>query len=64
MVGQCLAALIGAVIGALLTRSLAPEALDSWGWRGLALAAMITSVLAYEVFLPFFLLNAVLAALL
>jgi hypothetical protein len=34
----------------------------SWGWRGLALAAMITSVLAYEVFLPFFLLNAVLAA--
>jgi len=35
---------------------------DSWGWRGLALAAMITSVLAYEVFLPFFLLNTVLAA--
>ena len=34
----------------------------SWGWRGLALATMITSVLAYEVVLPFFLLNPVLAA--
>ena len=34
----------------------------STGWRGLALATMITSVLAYEVVLPFFLLNPVLAA--
>jgi MFS family permease len=33
MVGQGLAVLIGALLGALLTRSLAPEALDSWGWR-------------------------------
>jgi hypothetical protein len=32
----------------------------SWGWRGLALAAMVASVLAYEVVLPFFLLNPVL----
>jgi hypothetical protein len=34
----------------------------SWGWRVLALVAMVTSVLAYEVVLPFFLLNPVLAA--
>src|SRR5271170_3030535 len=33
MVGQGLAALIGAVIGMLLARSLSPEALSSWGWR-------------------------------
>jgi len=33
MVGQGLAVLIGALLGALLTRVLAPEALDSWGWR-------------------------------
>jgi MFS transporter, MHS family, proline/betaine transporter len=33
MVGQGLAALIGALLGAFITRTLAPEALDSWGWR-------------------------------
>ena len=33
MVGQGLALLTGAVIGALLTRNLSPEAMDSWGWR-------------------------------
>jgi MFS family permease len=33
MVGQGLAVLIGALLGALITRTLAPEALDSWGWR-------------------------------
>lgn len=33
MVGQGLAALIGALLGILLTRSLSPESLDSWGWR-------------------------------
>jgi len=33
MVGQGLAVLIGALLGALITRKLAPEALDSWGWR-------------------------------
>ena len=33
MVGQGLAVLVGALLGALLTRSLAVEALDSWGWR-------------------------------
>lgn len=33
MVGQSLAALGGAVAGALVTRALAPEQLDSWGWR-------------------------------
>ena len=33
MVGQGLAVLTGAVLGALLTRVLAPEALDGWGWR-------------------------------
>jgi hypothetical protein len=43
-------------------RATRSTATDSWGWRGLALAAMIASVLAYEVFLPFFFLNAVLAA--
>jgi MHS family proline/betaine transporter-like MFS transporter len=41
MVGQCLAALIGALVGALLTRALAPEALDSWGWRVPFLAGLI-----------------------
>jgi MFS family permease len=33
MVGQGLAVLLGAILGALLTRSLTPETLDSWGWR-------------------------------
>jgi MFS transporter, MHS family, proline/betaine transporter len=33
MVGQGLAVLIGSLLGALLTRTLAPETLDSWGWR-------------------------------
>jgi MFS transporter, MHS family, proline/betaine transporter len=33
MVGQSLAALGGAVAGALVTRGLAPEQIDSWGWR-------------------------------
>jgi MFS transporter, MHS family, proline/betaine transporter len=33
MVGQGLAVLIGALLGTLLTRTLQPEALDSWGWR-------------------------------
>jgi MFS transporter, MHS family, proline/betaine transporter len=33
MVGQGLAVLIGALLGALITRSLSAEALDSWGWR-------------------------------
>jgi len=33
MVGQSLAALGGAVAGALVTRGLSPEQIDSWGWR-------------------------------
>jgi MFS transporter, MHS family, proline/betaine transporter len=33
MVGQGLAGLFGALLGALLTRNLPAEALDSWGWR-------------------------------
>src|SRR5580658_9752126 len=33
MVGQGLAVLAGALLGAFLTRTLTPEALDSWGWR-------------------------------
>jgi MFS transporter, MHS family, proline/betaine transporter len=33
MVGQGLAVLIGALLGALVTRNFSPEALDSWGWR-------------------------------
>ena len=33
MVGQSLAALSGAVAGTLITRGLAPEAIDAWGWR-------------------------------
>jgi MFS transporter, MHS family, proline/betaine transporter len=33
MVGQGLAVLVGAILGAVLTRTLAPETLDSWGWR-------------------------------
>src|ERR1700728_844205 len=33
MVGQGLAVLIGAILGAVLTRTLAPETLDGWGWR-------------------------------
>jgi MFS transporter, MHS family, proline/betaine transporter len=33
MVGQGLAVLMGALLGTLLTRTLQPEALDSWGWR-------------------------------
>jgi MFS transporter, MHS family, proline/betaine transporter len=33
MVGQGLAVLLGALLGALVTRNFGPEALDSWGWR-------------------------------
>jgi MFS transporter, MHS family, proline/betaine transporter len=33
MVGQGLAVLISALLGALITRNLTAEALDSWGWR-------------------------------
>jgi MFS transporter, MHS family, proline/betaine transporter len=33
MVGQSLAALSGAIAGALITRGLAPEQIDAWGWR-------------------------------
>ena len=33
MVGQGLAVLIGALLGALITRTLTAQALDSWGWR-------------------------------
>ena len=33
MVGQSLAALVGALAGALITRALSPEQLDSFGWR-------------------------------
>jgi MFS transporter, MHS family, proline/betaine transporter len=33
MVGQSLAVLAGAILGALLTRGLTPEALERWGWR-------------------------------
>jgi MFS family permease len=33
MVGQGSAVLAGSLLGALLTRSFAPETLDSWGWR-------------------------------
>ncbi|MCM2318605.1 Predicted arabinose efflux permease, MFS family [Pseudomonas linyingensis] len=31
--GQCLAVFAGAGMGALVTHTLTPEALDSWGWR-------------------------------
>jgi MFS transporter, MHS family, proline/betaine transporter len=33
MVGQGLSVLIGALLGALITRTLATEALHNWGWR-------------------------------
>lgn len=33
MVGQSVAALTGAIAGTLITRGLAPEQIDSWGWR-------------------------------
>lgn len=33
MVGQGLAVLAGAILGTVLTHTLAPEALDRWGWR-------------------------------
>jgi MHS family proline/betaine transporter-like MFS transporter len=33
MVGQGLAILAGSLLGAFLTRSFTPEALNSWGWR-------------------------------
>lgn len=33
MVGQGLAVLTGALLGAFITRVLTPDALDSWGWR-------------------------------
>jgi MFS family permease len=33
MVGQGLSVLIGAILGAVLTKTLSPEAIDGWGWR-------------------------------
>ena len=33
MASQAAALLLGAVVGALITRGLSPEALKSWGWR-------------------------------
>ncbi len=33
MVGQGLAVLVGALLGAFITRALPPESLDGWGWR-------------------------------
>ena len=33
MVGQSVAALSGAIAGALITRTLTPAQIDSWGWR-------------------------------
>jgi MFS family permease len=33
MVGQSLAALSGAIAGTLITRGLAPDQIDAWGWR-------------------------------
>jgi MFS family permease len=33
MVGQGLSVLIASLLGAFLTRTLAPETLESWGWR-------------------------------
>ncbi|SOE65133.1 Predicted arabinose efflux permease, MFS family [Burkholderia sp. OK233] len=33
MAGQAAALLLGAVVGALITHGLSPEALKSWGWR-------------------------------
>jgi MFS family permease len=33
MFGQGLAVLGGAVVGALITKGLSPEAIDAWGWR-------------------------------
>ena len=41
MVGQGLAVLVGALLGALVTRSLSPEMLDSWGWRIPFLAGLV-----------------------
>src|SRR6516164_2859178 len=41
MVGQGLAVLIGALLGALITRNLAAETLDSWGWRIPFLAGLV-----------------------
>ncbi|HEY1746057.1 MAG TPA: MFS transporter [Xanthobacteraceae bacterium] len=33
MVGQGLAVLIGAILGAVITKSLSPDAINGWGWR-------------------------------
>ena len=41
MVGQGLSAFLGALAGALVTRSLAPEQLDAWGWRIPFLAGLL-----------------------
>jgi hypothetical protein len=42
-------------------RATRSSAAGSWEWGALALAAIVGCVLAYEVFLPFFLLNVVLS---
>jgi MFS transporter, MHS family, proline/betaine transporter len=47
MVGQGLAVLIGALLGALITRRLSPAALDSWGWRIPFLVGLIIGPVGY-----------------
>ncbi len=47
MVGQGLAVLIGALLGALVTRGLSPAALNSWGWRIPFLVGLIIGPVGY-----------------
>lgn len=47
MVGQGLAVLIGALLGALITRNLSPAALDSWGWRIPFLLGLVIGPVGY-----------------
>jgi MFS transporter, MHS family, proline/betaine transporter len=49
MVGQGLAVLTGALLGALVTRSLSPAELDSWGWRIPFLLGLVIGPVGYFV---------------
>jgi len=49
MVGQGLAVLTGALLGAFITRILTPEALDSWGWRLPFLFGLIIGPLGFYI---------------
>ncbi|MEM5389354.1 MFS transporter [Paraburkholderia phymatum] len=49
MASQAAALLLGAVVGALVTRGLSPEALKSWGWRVPFIIGLVIGPIGYYI---------------